>query len=134
MNQKAKVTSFFLFFFDRNQPMTQPSAGKNIWSGMDGFTCPDLYSMTFENNFFNDVTILCQITLTNCYRLREPYWTSDSRLLTISQQQKSGGQNLKMPQSLQTYNKNCKLHGVLALRMGPELAVFRAIIPQLWRF
>ena len=28
LNQKAKVTSF-LFFFDRNQPMTQPSAGKN---------------------------------------------------------------------------------------------------------
>ena len=31
LNQKAKVTSFFYFiyFFDRNQPMTQPSAGKN---------------------------------------------------------------------------------------------------------
>ena len=30
-NQKVKVTFFyfFLFFFDRNQPMTQPSAGKN---------------------------------------------------------------------------------------------------------
>ena len=27
MNQKAKVT-FYYFFFDRNQPMTQPSAGK----------------------------------------------------------------------------------------------------------
>ena len=26
-NQKAKVP-FLLFFFDRNQPMTQPSAGK----------------------------------------------------------------------------------------------------------
>ena len=28
LNQKAKVTSFFIFFY-RNQPMTQPSAGKN---------------------------------------------------------------------------------------------------------
>ena len=27
MSQKAKVTSLF-FFIDRNQPMTQPSAGK----------------------------------------------------------------------------------------------------------
>ena len=29
-NQKAKVPFFYFFyFFDRNQPMTQPSAGKN---------------------------------------------------------------------------------------------------------
>ena len=28
MNQKAKVTFFFFIIFDRNQPMTQPSAGK----------------------------------------------------------------------------------------------------------
>ena len=30
MNQKAKVTFFFFIIFDRNQPMTQPSAGKNL--------------------------------------------------------------------------------------------------------
>ena len=29
LDQKAKVTFFiFFYFFDRNQPMTQPSAGK----------------------------------------------------------------------------------------------------------
>ena len=34
LNQKAKVTFYFIFF-DRNQPMTQPSAGKKqlqIWA------------------------------------------------------------------------------------------------------
>ena len=30
LNQKAKVTFFFYFIFDRNQPMTQPSAGKKL--------------------------------------------------------------------------------------------------------
>ena len=29
MNQKAKVTFFLFFFFDQNQPMTQPLSGKN---------------------------------------------------------------------------------------------------------
>ena len=28
MNQKEKLPFFILLFFDRNQPMTQPSAGK----------------------------------------------------------------------------------------------------------
>ena len=36
LNQKAKVTFFlFFYFFDRNQPMTKPSAGKKQASDFD---------------------------------------------------------------------------------------------------
>ena len=52
LNQKAKVTFiFFLYFFDRNQPMTQPSAGKKENDGRKSTIVSSLYFILLQQYF-----------------------------------------------------------------------------------